>query len=50
MVILLIFIPGYRWFFLISLAVGILVALLLRWWYARKPVEPENTKRPLGLD
>lgn len=49
-IILLIFIPGYRWFFLISFAVGILVALLLRWWYARKPVEPENTKRPLGLD
>ncbi len=48
--VLLIFVPGYRLFFLISAAVGIAVAFGLRWWYARKPVEPENTKRPLGLD
>lgn len=48
-VVLLILVPAYRWFFLISLLLGIGVALFLRYWYARKPVEPEN-KRPLGLD
>ncbi len=47
--ILLILVPAYRWFFLVSLAVGIGIALFLRYWYARKPVEVEN-KRPLGLD
>jgi len=48
-VVLLILVPAYRWFFLISLLVGIGVALFLRYWYARKPVDVEN-KRPLGLD
>jgi len=48
-VVLLILVPAYRWFFLVSLLLGIGVALFLRYWYARKPVDVEN-KRPLGLD
>lgn len=47
--ILLILVPGYRWFFLVSAAVGVGIAAFLRYWYERRPVKVEN-KRPLGLD
>jgi uncharacterized membrane protein YqjE len=50
-VILLIALPAYRWFFLISLAVGIVVALILHFWNRYRPVKEEDVdnKRPLGL-
>lgn len=47
---LLIFFPAYRWFFIFSVGVGVIVALVLRWWYGRKPVKVDDTKHPLGLD
>jgi MFS family permease len=49
---LLIEFPAYRWFFLISLAIGIVVAAILYFWNKHVPVKEsdvENTKRPLGL-
>ena len=50
-VILLIALPAYRWFFVISLAVGIVVALILHLWNRYRPVKEEDVenKRPLGL-
>jgi MFS family permease len=45
--------PAYRWFFLISLAIGIVVAAVLYLWNKHVPVKEkdiENNKRPLGLD
>jgi len=50
---LLIEFPAYRWFFLISLAIGIVVAAILYFWNKYVPVKEkdvENPKRPLGLD
>ena len=49
--ILLIWLPAYRWFFLGSFGIGILVAALLYFWNKYKPVKPEDVenKRPLGL-
>jgi len=49
--ILLIALPAYRWFFLISLGVGLIVALILHFWNKHKPVKAEDVenKRPLGL-
>lgn len=47
--ILLILVPGYRWFFLVSAAVGVGIAVFLRYWYARRPVKVAS-KRPLGLE
>jgi hypothetical protein len=49
--ILLLWLPAYRWFFLGSLGIGILVAALLYFWNKYKPVKPEEVenKRPLGL-
>lgn len=51
-VILLICLPAYRWFFLGSLAIGIVVAAILYLWNKCKPVRPEEVehKRPLGLE
>jgi hypothetical protein len=48
---LLIFLPAYRWFFLGSLGIGIIVAAILYFWNRYKPVKPEDlpNKRPLGL-
>lgn len=48
---LLIFLPAYRWFFLGSLGIGIIVAAILYFWNRYKPVKPEDVanKRPLGL-
>jgi hypothetical protein len=50
--ILLIWLPAYRWFFLGSLGIGIVVAAILYFWNKYKPVKPEDVenKRPLGLD
>jgi MFS family permease len=50
--ILLIALPAYRWFFLISLGIGLVVAGILFLWYRLKPIREEdieNNKRPLGL-
>ena len=49
--ILLIWLPAYRWFFLGSLGIGLLVAAILYYWNKYKPVKAEDVenKRPLGL-
>lgn len=49
--ILLIWLPAYRWFFLGSLCIGLVVAAILYFWNQYKPVKPEEVenKRPLGL-
>ncbi|HVO81046.1 MAG TPA: hypothetical protein VMT28_09955 [Terriglobales bacterium] len=50
-VILLIMLPPYRWFFLISVGIGIVVAGILYLWRQYKPIKEEDVehKRPLGL-
>ncbi len=49
--ILLIWLPAYRWFFLISVGIGVLVAAILYLWNKHKPIKPEDVdKRPLKLD
>lgn len=52
LVIILVGVPAARQFLLISVPLGIVAALAIRAWHNRKPVEmePENNKRPLGLD
>jgi hypothetical protein len=49
--ILVLALPAYRWFFLISLAVGIVVAGGLFLFHRLKPIKEEDVhnKRPLGL-
>lgn len=49
--ILLIALPAYRWFFLISFLIGLVIAGGLTWWHKSHPIEEEDveTKRPLGL-
>jgi MFS family permease len=49
---LLIAFPPYRWFFLISLGIGIAVAVILFLWHRLRPVRAEDVedKRPLKLD
>jgi hypothetical protein len=50
-VVLLIALPAYRVFFLISVLIGIVIWGVLRLWYRLHPIKepkPEN-KRPLGL-
>jgi hypothetical protein len=50
-VLLLIFLPAYRWFFLVSVGIGVAVAAILYFWYKHKPVKPEDVdRRPLKLD
>lgn len=48
---LLVMLPAYRWFFLISVAIGIVVAGILYLWNKYKPIKEEDVdhKRPLGL-
>jgi MFS family permease len=49
--ILLIALPAYRWFFLISVLIGLVIAGGLTLWHKLNPIkehEVEN-KRPLGL-
>jgi hypothetical protein len=50
-VILLIAFPAYRWFFLISLGIGLVVAGILVLWHKVRPIRDEDVenKRPLGL-
>ena len=50
-VILLIALPAYRWFFLISFLIGLVIAGGLSWWHKSHPIEEQDveTKRPLGL-
>ena len=50
--ILLAWLPAYRWFFLISLAIGVTVACILYFWNRYRPVKEEDleNKRPLGLE
>jgi fatty acid desaturase len=49
--IVLIGFPAYRWFFLISLGIGIVVATILFLWHKFRPIRDEDVenKRPLGL-
>jgi hypothetical protein len=50
--ILLLWLPAYRWFLVISAGIGILVAGGLYLWHRFKPLKEEdvNNKRPLGLE
>jgi MFS family permease len=49
--ILLVELPAYRWFFLISLGIGIVVAVILSLWNKYRPVRAEDVdRRPLKLD
>jgi dolichol kinase len=43
--------PAYRWFFLISLGIGLVVAGILFLWHTLRPIREEDVenKRPLGL-
>jgi hypothetical protein len=49
--IVLIAFPAYRWFFLISVGIGIVVAGILFLWHKFRPIREEDieNKRPLGL-
>ena len=49
--ILLIAFPAYRWFFGISLGMGLIVAAILFLWHKLRPIRDEDVenKRPLGL-
>jgi hypothetical protein len=49
--IVLIAFPAYRWFFLISVGIGVVVAGILFLWHKFRPIRDEDVenKRPLGL-
>jgi len=49
--ILLIALPAYRWFFLISVLIGLVIAGGLALWHKLHPIEEPDVepKRPLGL-
>jgi len=49
--IVLIAFPAYRWFFLISVGIGVVVASILFLWHKLRPIREEDVenKRPLGL-
>jgi MFS family permease len=49
--IVLIAFPAYRWFFLISVGIGVVVAGILFLWHKLRPIREEDVenKRPLGL-
>jgi 4-amino-4-deoxy-L-arabinose transferase-like glycosyltransferase len=49
--ILLIALPAYRWFFLISVLIGVVIACALALWHKLHPIEEQDVeqKRPLGL-
>jgi len=48
---LLVALPAYRWFFLISVGVGLVVAGMLFLWHKLKPIQEKDVenKKPLGL-
>lgn len=50
-VILLIGLPAYRWFFLISVLIGVVIAGGLTLWHRLRPIKDADVenKRPLGL-
>lgn len=49
--ILLIALPAYRLFFLISVLIGLVIAGALTLWHRLRPIKDEDVepKRPLGL-
>ena len=49
--VLLIMLPAYRWFFLISVLIGLVIAGGLTLWYKLHPIKEQDVhpKRPLGL-
>jgi MFS family permease len=49
--VLLIALPAYRWFFLISVLIGLVIAAGLTLWHRLRPLKEEDVhnKRPLGL-
>ena len=52
-VILLLWLPAYRFFFLISVLIGVLIAAGLTLWHRYKPIretDVEHPKKPLGLE
>jgi hypothetical protein len=50
-VVLLIALPVYRWFFVISVGIGLAVAGMLFSWHKLRPIQEKDVenKRPLGL-
>lgn len=50
-VVLLISFPAYRWFFVISVGIGVGVAGILFLWHKLRPIREEDVenKKPLGL-
>ena len=50
--ILLIAFPPYRWFFLISIGLGVVIAGGLHLWHRLTPTKIDETenKKPLGLE
>jgi fatty acid desaturase len=50
--VLLVAFPAYRWFFAISVGIGLGVALVLFIWHKLRPIREEDVenKRPLGLN
>jgi cytosine/uracil/thiamine/allantoin permease len=49
--VIVIMLPAARWFFLISVAVGVIVAGGLYLWHRLRPLKEEDVdKRPLKLD
>ncbi len=50
--VLLIMLPAYRWFFLFSVLIGLVIAGGLTLWHRLRPIKDEDleNKRPLGLD
>jgi uncharacterized membrane protein YqjE len=49
--VLLIGLPAYRWFFLISVLIGLVIAGGLMLWHRLRPIREDDVekKRPLGL-
>lgn len=49
--ILLVALPAYRWFFLISVLIGVVIWQGLALWHRLRPIKDDEVenKRPLGL-
>jgi hypothetical protein len=49
--VLLIALPAYRWFFLISVGIGLAVAGILFLWHRLRPISEKDVenKKPVGL-
>ena len=50
-IILLVALPAYRWFFMISVLIGLVIAGGLTFWHKLRPLKEQDVhpKRPLGL-